>query len=181
MGNYANGREFSWSRGLLSGMVGGLVGTIVMTQFQTAWSKAAEELKPARQNDAPQARSEGDSEKEDATMKAAGKAGALLGHELSHETKKKLGPLVHYGFGTLQGAIYGTVLEAVGECGGGFIAGLAFGAALFALADEVAVPYLGLGAKASETPMKSHLYALGAHLVYGVSAEVARKGLRASV
>lgn len=177
MGNDRNGREFFLTRGLLSGMVGGLIGTIVMTQFQTAWSKAAEELKPAQQQKAPQ----GDSEKEDATMKAAGKAATLVGHELSHETKKKLGPVVHYGFGTLQGAIYGTVLEAVGECGGGFIAGLAFGAALFALADEVAVPYLGLGAKPSETPMKSHLYALGAHLVYGVSTEVTRKGLRASV
>lgn len=177
MGNDANGREFSWCRGVLSGAIGGLVGTIMMTQFQSAWSKAAQELKPERRNDLP----ESDGEKEDATMKAAGKIAALAGRELSHDTKKKLGPVVHYGFGTLQGAIYGTALEAVGERGGGLLAGLAFGAALFALADEVAVPYFELGSKPSETPLKSHVYALAAHLVYGLSTEVARKGLRTSV
>lgn len=177
MGNDASGREFSWCRGLLSGAIGGLVGTIIMTQFQSAWSKAAQELKPERRYDLP----ESDREKEDATMKAAGKIAALAGRELSHDAKKKLGPVVHYGFGTLQGAIYGTALEAVGERGGGLIAGLALGAALFALADEVAVPYFGLGSKPSETQLKWHLYGLGAHLVYGLSTEVVRKGLRTSV
>lgn len=177
MGKDANCGGFSWSRGLLSGAIGGLVGTIVMTQFQIAWSKAGQELKPERRYNLPQS----DGEKEDATMKAAGKLAGLTGRELSHDEKKKLGPVVHYGFGTLQGAIYGTALEAIGERGGGLIAGLAFGAALFALADEVAVPYFDLGAKPSETPLNSHLYALGAHLVYGLTTEVARKGLRTSV
>ncbi len=177
MGKDANCGGFSWSRGLVSGAIGGLVGTILMTQFQNAWSKAAQELKPQRRYDLP----ESDGEKEDATMKAAGKLAARAGRELSHDQKKKLGPVVHYGFGTLQGAIYGTVLEAIGERGGGLGAGLAFGVALFALADEIAVPYFELGAKPSEAPLKSHLYALGAHLVYGLGAEVTRKGLRTSV
>lgn len=175
MANRRNGGECSLGWGLLSGMIGGLVGTIVMTQFQSAWSKAAQELKPAGKREVPE-----DEEKEDATMKAAGKAGELLGRELSHEAKKKLGPVVHYGFGTLQGAVYGTVLEAAGDKGG-LLAGLAFGAALFALADEIAVPALGLSGKPSESPLSTHLYALGAHLVYGLSTEVTRRGLRASV
>lgn len=176
MGICARNGESSWVRGLVSGMIGGLVGTIVMTQFQNAWSKAAAEMKESEE---PAGRQDGE-QKEDATMKAAGKAASLVGREISHETKKKLGPVVHYGFGTVQGAFYGMVLESLG-CAGGLIAGAAFGAALFALADEVAVPALGLSGKPSESPLPTHLYALSAHLVYGLSSEVARKGLRASI
>jgi len=162
--------------GLLTGVVGGLVGTIVMTQFQNAWRKASQAIKPEGRGES----SASGEEKEDATMKAAGKAASLAGRNLSHETKKKLGPVVHYGFGTLQGGVYGSILEAFG-CSGGLIAGLVFGAALFALADELAVPALGLSGKPGESPLSSHVYAFASHLVYGLSSEVARKGLRASI
>lgn len=180
MRSCVDGGESSWGRGLASGLVGGLIGTVVMTQFQNAWSKASEELKAKERQESSHRRSEDGEEKEDATMKAAGKMASLAGHELSHDSKKKLGPVVHYGFGTIQGALYGTVLEAFG-CKGGLLAGLAFGAALFALADELAVPYLGLSGKPVESPLPTHLYALGAHLVYGAGVEVARRGLRASI
>jgi uncharacterized membrane protein YagU involved in acid resistance len=61
------------------------------------------------------------------------------------------------------------------------VAGLVFGAALFVLADEVAVPAFGLSGKPTEVPVSSHLYGLGAHLVYGISAEIARRGMRAAL
>lgn len=176
----SDSREFSWCRAITSGVIGGLVGTIVMTQFQSAWNTASQELRSKCHGEKSSSEAQGGEEKEDATMKAAGKAASLAGREISHETKKKLGPVVHYGFGTVQGAIYGTVVEAAG-CGGGLLAGLIFGAALFALADELAVPALGLSGKPSESPLPTHLYALAAHLVYGLSSEVTRKGLRASI
>jgi hypothetical protein len=56
-----------------------------------------------------------------------------------------------------------------------------FGAALFALADEVAVPARGLSGKPSETPASMHLYAAAAHCVYGMATEIARRGLRAAI
>lgn len=177
MGNYADG-ESSWGRGLVCGVIGGLVGTIVMTQFQNAWSKASQELKESKGVRYDSGEEEG--EKEDATMKAAGKIASLAGRELSHQSKQKLGPVVHYGFGTTQGAIYGMLVDAFGSSGG-LIAGLVFGAALFALADEYAVPALGLSGKPSESPLTTHLYALASHLVYGLSAEAMRKGIRASI
>lgn len=181
MGGCGYSEDSCVGKGLLSGIIGGLVGTIVMTQFQSAWSKASEELKKSKGEAAEQRQDQAqEGEKEDATMKAAGKVASIAGKELTHETKKKLGPVVHYGFGTLQGAIYGMVLEATG-CSGGLLAGLAFGAALFTLADEVAVPAAGLSGKPSETPLPTHLYALAAHLVYGMSTEVARRGLRESL
>lgn len=64
---------------------------------------------------------------------------------------------------------------------GGLIAGLVLGAALFALADEYAVPALGLSGKPSEFPLPTHLYSLLAHLVYGLSAEAMRRGVSASI
>ena len=62
---------------------------------------------------------------------------------------------------------------------GGVIPGLTFGAGLFALADEVAVPALGLSGKPNESPFSSHLYGLVSHLVYGISTDIATRGLRA--
>ncbi len=110
------------------------------------------------------------------TMKAAGKLAEMIGRRLSHEQKKKLGAVVHYSFGTLQGGVYGAVAEL--SEGHGFIAGLTFGAALFVAADEVVVPALGLSPKPMESSISSHLYGLAAHLVYGVTTEVVRRGLR---
>lgn len=176
--------ERKWRKGLLAGIVGGLVGTIVMTEFQSAWTIAAKKLATNGSGAQPQGSgsqpSEEKQEKEDATMKAAGKIVALAGRQLSHEQKKKAGPLVHYGFGTLQGAMYGAVTELAGVPGG-FLPSLIFGAALFSLADEVALPALGLSGKPSEYPVSTHLYGLASHVVYGVSTEIARRGLRAAI
>jgi uncharacterized membrane protein YagU involved in acid resistance len=111
-------------------------------------------------------------------VKAAGKLAEMIGRPLSHEQKKKLGPVVHYSFCTLQGGVYGAVAEW--SEGHGFIAGLTFGAALFVAADEVVVPALSLSPKPMESSISSHLYGLAAHLVYGVTTEVVRRGLRAA-
>lgn len=172
--------ERKWSKGLLAGMVGGLVGTIVMSGFQNAWSSASDKLNDDGKRRGRKASADQNQEKEDATMKAAGKIAKLAGRKLSHEQKKAAGPLVHYGFGTLQGAMYGTVTELAGVSGG-FLPSLIFGAALFTVADEIAVPKLGLSGKPSETPVSGHLYGLASHLVYGLSTEIARRGLRAAI
>jgi putative membrane protein len=167
-------------KGVLAGVVGGLIGTIVMTEFQNAWAAASQKLKKENSGEHSGNDQDGESqqEKESATMKAAGKLGEVAGYRPSHEQKKKLAPVVHYGFGTLQGAAYGLTLELVRNPGG-MVAGLAFGTALFVLADEVAVPAFELSDKPSEIPVSSHLYGLAAHLVYGISAEIARRGMRA--
>jgi uncharacterized membrane protein YagU involved in acid resistance len=164
-------------KGAAAGLVGGLVGTVVMTEFQEAWSKASKALKRDGQQSQQQPSAE---QSEDATMRAAGKIAVLGGRQLSHAEKAKFAPLVHYSFGTLSGAAYGLAMEKAGVKGG-FIPGLIFGAALFALADEIAVPALKLSGKASETPLSGHISAFAAHLVYGVSTELARRGLRAAI
>lgn len=166
-------------KGAVAGLLGGLVGTIVMTQFQNAWNKVAQARKnKGRQQSSQQPQDR--EQKEDATMRAAGKIALLGGRKLSHEQKTKFGPVVHYSFGTLQGGLYGLTLEMAGVKGG-FVPGLTFGAALFAIADEIAVPALKLSAKPTESPLSSHVYGLASHLVYGISTEATRRGIRAAL
>jgi len=163
-------------KGVVAGLIGGLVGTIVMSEFQKAWSKASQALQceeGKQQSQAPQ-------ESENATMKAAGKLARLGGKELSHQQKKTFGQVVHYLFGTAQGGLYGGVTE-LARNPGGFLPAVLFGAALFGLADEVGVPALGLSGKPSEYPISSHLYGMSAHIVYGMTTEIARRGLRAAI
>jgi uncharacterized membrane protein YagU involved in acid resistance len=164
-------------RGLLAGAAAGLIAAWAMNQFQSGWSKASEKLKSNEQSEASQSeQNQKQAEPEDATMKAAGKlAHAVLGRDLSKDEKKKAGPLVHYAFGTVSGAMYGLLGEYLPLARVGF--GTAFGAVLFLLADELAVPALGLSGKATEAPLSSHLYGLSSHLVYGASAEAVRSGI----
>jgi len=163
-------------KGLVAGLIGGLIGTIVMNEFQNLWSTVSQKLENSDGRQSQQSQEESESP----TMKAAAKIARLGGRELTHEEKKKLAPVVHYSFGTLQGAVYGGTAELAGTPGG-FLPGVLFGAALFAAADELALPQLGLTGKPSEMPASSHVYGLAAHLVYGLSTEIARRGLRAAL
>lgn len=187
--------ERSFPKAILAGLVGGFIGTMVMTEFQNAWNKASTALSrdagsPAslhsgllgwhEQGSSAGQDSREQPQSENATMKAAEKLAELAGKHLSYEQKKRLGPVVDYGFGTLQGAVYSAATELFG-IRGGFAPALCFGAALFALADELAVPALGLSGRPSEYPFSAHLYGLASHLVYGLSTEVTRRGLRAAL
>ena len=167
-------------KGILAGLAGGLIGTIVMTQFQNAWSKAAQAAKSNGRQAQQEEQQSSQEEKEDSTMKAAGKIASVAGRQLSHEQKEKLGPVVHYSFGTLQGAVYAAAMELT-ETSGGLLPGLLFGASLFVVADEITVPALGLSGKPTESPLSSHLYGLASHLVYGISTEMVRRGVRATL
>lgn len=118
---------------------------------------------------------------EDATTKAADKViGNVLDRPLSKQEKKQAGPIVHYVFGSSMGAMYGAAAELLPDVATrGF--GTLFGAALFAIADEIAVPALGLSGKPTESPLSSHVYALASHLVYGATTEGVRRAAVAAL
>jgi uncharacterized membrane protein YagU involved in acid resistance len=80
---------------------------------------------------------------------------------------------VHYAYGTGIGAVYGCLAQKYETTTSGL--GIAYGAAAWALGDEVAVPALGLGKKPAETPVSQHFQLLVAHLVYGVTLEGVRR------
>jgi putative membrane protein len=167
-------------KGLVAGSAAGLAASLAMNQFQSLWTKASKKLSA----DGHQSSSSQSGEpSEDATMKAAGKLSEIAGHKLSHEQKKKAGPLVHYAFGTGMGALYGTIME-LGPRDlrrHDFLSGIGFGSVLFAGADEIAVPAAGLSSPPQQVPASSHLYALASHIVYGLTTGAVRKAVRAAL
>jgi uncharacterized membrane protein YagU involved in acid resistance len=152
----------SVSEGLIAGAIGGLLASWIMPRFQSRLAHALGHTDPHEGQD------------EDATVKTAQRiSSALLGRELSAEQKRTAGPLVHYAYGTGVGALYGGLAQEHGTATSGF--GTAYGAAAWALGDEVAVPSLGLGRKPTETPISQHFQLLAAHLVYGITLEAVRR------
>jgi uncharacterized membrane protein YagU involved in acid resistance len=161
-------------KGMAAGMLGGLAAAWVMNQFQTGVQKVAQKLDPIAE---AQSQTQPERVSEDATMKMAGRISQnIFDCPLDLDERAKLGPVVHYAFGTLMGGLYGLVSEFDGNATAGTGAG--FGIALFLAADEVAVPLMGLSEPPARTPLKSHAKALASHLVYGVTTELVRKAAR---
>lgn len=172
-------RKRQFWKGLVAGSAAGLAGTVAMTQFQNLWSKASQKFSVRQEQES---RGEPDSGQngEDATMTVAGKLAQAAGYRLSSQQKKTAGSAVHYGFGTGMGALYGGLVEFGPRKLGrhSLLSGIGFGSLLFAGADELAVPALGLAEKSRNTPLSSHVYSLASHVVYGLTAGAVRQAVR---
>ena len=156
-------------RGALAGAIAGVVGAFAMERFQAWWSETEKRARPKRVARA--------AEDEPATVKAAERiAEDVLRTDLPEEIKPIAGEAVHYGMGALSGAMYGAFAELVPPVRAGN--GLLFGAVLWWLADETAVPALRLSKRPSAYPPSTHAYALASHLVYGFVTETVRRVLR---
>ncbi len=155
----SSSRNSVWT-GILAGAVGGLAASWAMGQFQSLIGRMMD--KSAGSQDEP------------ATVKAASAiARPVLGRELTPKEKETGGTLVHYAFGTLNGAIYGRLAEAAPRITAA--GGLVFATALWLTADEVVVPVLGWSKMPGEYPPSTHLYALASHAVYGLSTDAVRR------
>jgi putative membrane protein len=169
--------EASILKGMLAGAVGGLVASWTMNEFQKAWAAAERQITDGRPGH--QGKQKGGEDAEDATMKTADRISELLqGRHLTRDEKKKAGPVVHYAFGAIMGAVYGASVEV--NPAANALAGIPFGAILFAAADEVALPALGLSDRPAAYPLSTHLYGLVSHAVYGVTTETVRRMVRGS-
>ena len=169
--------EASILKGMLAGAVGGLVASWTMNEFQKAWAAAETQITDGRLGQ--QGEQKGGEDAQDATMKTADRISELLqGRHLTRDEKKKAGPVVHYAFGAIMGAVYGASVEV--NPAANALAGIPFGAILFAAADEVALPALGLSDKPAACPLATHLYGLVSHAVYGVTTETVRRMVRGS-
>lgn len=159
-------------KGLVAGLVGGLTASWAMNRFQSALKKATAP-KSREQNSSQQQQSS-----EPATVKAAQKISTRVLHRSLDDRQKKVAePLMHYGFGSAVGGIYGAATEVVPQVKKA--AGLPFGTAVFIGADEIAVPAFGLSKAPAEYPLSTHAQALAAHLVYGATTELVRRVVRA--
>lgn len=169
------------ARGVIAGMAGGLVASWAMNEFMSRAGKKLEKaVQTDEQNEADrvQQRETDNQPKEDATMKAADRVmeGVTGGQHLSWRQKEKSGPIVHYAFGMLMGGAYGGLAELAPGVAAG--AGISFGTVLFAGADLLAVPALGLSQSSASQPASKLATPFAAHLVYGLTADIVRRLLR---
>jgi putative membrane protein len=163
-------------KGLAAGLLGGLVASWTMNRFQDVWMKLAGSPSSGAESQ-QQAQKKSDEEQDDATVKTASAISeGIFDHKLTKSEKKIAGPAVHYAFGTSVGGLYGATAELAPEVARG--AGLPFGAAFWLVADETALPLLGLSKGPTAYPVSTHVYALASHFVYGLTAEVVRRGVR---
>lgn len=106
-------------------------------------------------------------------------ARGTLGRALAPGQREALGSLFHYGFGATAGAIYGVAAERYRAITAG--RGLLYATLVWLLADELAVPAMGLAESPLKTPPRRHAYALAGHIAYGLMLEQVRRVVRRRV
>lgn len=185
-------RGTSRSKGFLTGMIGGAAGLLAMRYY---WQRVAPEIEHQYGPDTGGAdtsvypkflsldrpyafggRRYRDGETETAAFGRLLYA-SLTGREPdAGETKELLSTLVHWGYGLLQGGLYGMRRRKAlpVDLGGG----LNNAVRLWLLGDEVMVPMFGLRAGPTAVPPVQHVNRLGAHLFYGWATAVTTKLLQ---
>jgi hypothetical protein len=162
------------SKAMFAGAVGGFVGTWAMSHTQRWWTLAVDgtpSQSAGGRHDARdwQERSEG----RNANELAADAVGeSASGRRLTPGERRAGSQLSHYAFGTMMGALYGALRPRPSDIS--LRDGVAFGLGLWAIADEAAMPILGLSRSPAHRPVEMHLQAAAAHVVYGGVAELAR-------
>ncbi|MCA1577099.1 MAG: DUF1440 domain-containing protein [Acidobacteria bacterium] len=165
-------------KGLAAGVIGGLLATFLMTEVQSLWSKVGEEV--SSNGDDASGKEDRQQEETPATVKAAQAISKnVFDHQLQKSEEPVAGQIVHYAMGATSGAIYGVTAELAQIVTKG--AGVPFGTAVWAIADETLVPVLGLSKSPARYPVSTHVYGLASHFVYGVTTDLVRRGLRSTV
>jgi hypothetical protein len=159
---------------IAAGLAGGLIAAFVMEKVQAAIEHFSSDNNSAAGGGGQQHRQP--NEGEPATYKAADAiATRVTGAHIPRGSKAAAGNVVHYAFGGALGAAYGAA--TVNHPGVTRLAGMPFGAAVWFLADEIAVPAAGLAKGPTKYPVSKHASALAGHLVFGATTELARRGL----
>jgi putative membrane protein len=159
--------------GLIAGAVGGLAGAFMMNRVPPFWSAAYRWL--TRHEGSLQEAGGGDEDVEATRNAAQAVSKHVYNRTLSTREMKFASPALHYGIGTLMGAVYGVAAEALPMCTVG--RGTVYGGAVWLVADEIAMPAFGLLGSLSDTPLSSQISALASHVVYGFATDTVRRML----
>jgi putative membrane protein len=170
-------------RGTVAGALGGLVASWMMNQYQSIESRPVnvrkEELRLqyASANTVRAATKTEDSKGDAPTVKLAEQVSReMFDHPLTSNQKKMAGPVVHYGYGALVGALYGGLSELIPSISTGL--GIPYATLLWLFGSETAVPALGLSKVPVDVPTEKHASDLSRHFVYGVTLDISRRILR---
>ena len=181
MANRRQPRPQLWL-GALAGAVGGLAGSWAMVRFNHLIDPDTTTDKPGdayahRRDDARPNDTDGTIPDEPGSMQAASAmAQPVLGRPLSEREKEIGGPLVHYLFGAAVGALYGAAAEADRSVTQG--AGIPYGITVWLVADEIGMHAAGFATHPADYPLSRHAATLATHIVFGMTVEGVRRGLR---
>ena len=165
--------------GAVAGAAGGLLGSWMMVRANHLMGGSAGDggSHPHRRDDASPNDTDGTIADEPASSQMAALAAEpVIGRPLSEREKELTAPLFHYAFGAAAGALYGAAAEV--EPRAAVAGGAPFGAVLWLVADELGLPAAGLARNPTEYPLSRHLSALVSLLVFGVTVESIRRGVR---
>jgi uncharacterized membrane protein YagU involved in acid resistance len=172
-------RNRSVSAGIVAGLIGGIAGTIAMNEAQALWSwmmNGFQSTSAAGRHDSRDWQEKNEDQNANEVM-AQTIATHTIDRRLTRDELKVAAPIVHFAFGGSLGAVYGAAMETAPQ-GSPIIAGAAFGTAVWIGADEIAMPALGLSSNDEEYPIEAHMQSFVAHLAYGITAELVRRGVR---
>ena len=161
-------------RSAVAGAIGGIAGTLAMNYAQRAWTVAVDGRAPTSAADEHDARDwqERDEHQNANELAAQAVAMATVQRRLTPSELPIAARLVHFAFGAAVGAAYGV---AVGDDDSAHPrTGVLLGVTLWILADEIAMPMIGLSRPTIERPLEMHLQSFAAHVVYGVTTERVR-------
>ncbi len=164
--------------GALLGVGGGVVGLMAMQAIKGATQRALSTDAGAGRPEPPSFVRPRHRRGEDATEAL----GRLLftraaGREPGGREKELIGSAVHWGYGLAMAAGYGMLRGPRRRPMADLLGGALFGAGLWGLSDELAVPLLGLGDRPGAVPARTHAQALVGHLGYGVATAATIQGL----
>jgi uncharacterized membrane protein YagU involved in acid resistance len=146
-----------------AGLVAGFVGSIAQNLFFAWTKKLAPE--PATHAFEPV---ESEQLSEMPTQTVARRVTEQLARRGPLEHKEGAAQVVHLAFGSGWGGLYGIVagtLPRLASSSGG----LAFGMVVWLVSDDILLPAFRLSAWPHHYPVKTHLYAIAAHAIYGLA------------
>jgi len=162
---------------LAYGLLGGAAGLVAMELVKRATAPLVKRRAPRPAGEPSSARSSisvigAHHGPEESATDALGRIvyQTVTGRTPSPDTQRQLSWAVHIGYGLAVASLYGVI-------GGGrshgvaraVLGGALFGAGLWLLGDELAVPLLGLSDRPTSYPVTSHLQSLAQHLGFGVA------------
>jgi hypothetical protein len=159
---------------LLRGLAAGAAGSAV----QSGFFKLAAPITPTNPEGVfvpPEEQQKSESSPE--TVARRGFEQFAQGSALSKEAKARGGQIVHFGFGAGWGGLYGLARESLPALSGP-LGVLAFSTAVWMISDNAILPAFKLAAPATAYPLKTHAFALGAHIAYGLGVWAAYEALR---
>lgn len=169
--------------GAFAGLIAGTVATWIMDRFQYNWWDVAgwiERWRGRRPVAAPPSPTP-EPPRSSATEEFSGPSTAKVanwvfrrwkGRNLSADEKGPAGEIVHYAFGIASAILYGALVALFPAVSFGW--GIGFGVALFVIVDELGLWAIGLAKGPWNYALSIHVYALAAHVVYGLSLESGR-------